>query len=729
MSEMTQAEPVAPIVPRPRAAAAQVKPPSRLSTWRPDPRWAHPVEAGLWTYAAGHIPMLGVPPVAMLGVGAAAGLVGATRARRLAVEETSTHADGLRRNLSILSAFAGAAAGLWLLLAGTTSPLSAVGWLLLGTAMFGGAYAVQHTATTRMEAETKAVAEAAEKAETDEQTRSAWERILEQAGLKLRVIERRQTRAGYVLAVGPAEGAKPVNLSALRMAIPDLTAFAAAELAGQEVTVREGDIRVEGTEAAHIHLIHVGTAHVLSETIPFVPIEHPTTITDPIDPALYEDGTPLEIAFGSSASTNGQIVGMTGSGKSVFTNSLIGKLGECVDVLVGVIASDKLVPLVYPWLRPWLAGETERPAIDFVAGQDPKRVMEMLAGVYRIMRERNAGLSTKSAHTPTAQAPAIVLFVEEAGDMPARKATVAIDGRTVGFSELLHLICKADRSAQISVILLDQNALYGSLGDYGSEIGRNTPFRVCLQTLSSSDGPKVLPALSGMRATDTTKLTDYSMLVQPSIEKSRVIPAKSLHLEEDAITPIATRNSSWRPELEPKIAALLGPVWSQRWSAERLPELAEACRQDGLEWPMNRKADDWDEGLRELIESEQQTDVEPTAPQGGMPDVEAAVAGLSAAAAAIAEGVTLPEPLAAVIRLLADPAAPKDFVSTKQLAIMLGRVAGDAPDDEVTEAAQTLGREMSLIDDELRTDQRDRKRGYSVPLLKSVASRLAAGGR
>lgn len=723
--------------PSPKAKQTSLPKQRRSASWEPDVRWAHPLAAAQWTYTLAllvDIPELSVPPLALLLLGPVGAAIGSARARRRWPElEYGTELGDAMRNLAIVASFLAAA---WLAYATWTSPLLSVGWLALITLFCGGGYWVLRSSAPKVAA--KVVAEREEA--MLERATTTWTDILAAANLGLRVVETRPTRAGYVLGVEPIDDAKPVSFSTLTNSLTELTTKASAFLAREGVTVGTGTIRVEETDAAHVHLIHVCTRRVLAESIEFEPFaDAPGTIQDELDFAWFEDGREVDVCFGGEhGGVNGKIVGATGSGKSRATNSLIGRIGECGDVLVGVIASSKLVPAVYPWLKPWLEGRTEKPALDFVAGQDPQQVLLMMAAIYQIVRTRNEQLSNEATHTPTPEAPAIVLFIEEAGDMAGRKDTIVThDGQTVSFSKLLHMLTKEDRSAQVSVLPLNQTDLYGALGEFGPEIARNTPFRICLKTLAPQDGMSVLPGLKAGYA-DTSRLRHHSMLVQPSIEEPRVMPAKAYNLGGDLIPPIAERNAAWRPELEPELVAELEEVWTGRWDASRLPELAAAARRDGLEWPVGQmEEDDMDRGLRNLIEQEMAAQNPPEqsqepAPQasgvGEFPDADAAIAELSEIAKRPA--LTLPEPLASVMALLREEQAPSDFIGTRQLAILLGWVAPDAPDEQLNAAAARLGREMAAIDDEIRTEQVKAVRGYDIPKLNAAAARIAReGGR
>lgn len=721
----------------------------RASAWVPDPKWAHPIETTGWLYFVALCttrPGYEVPPVLFALLAPIGVALAVWWSRRTWPDHE--FGDDVPRSMAWLCGAASVAAAAWLVSAGFLTLWRVVPVLFLLAVWFGGWYWVLRVSAPKKAKEISDAREAA----LLERAEKTWQELLEATVPRLKVAEVKSTRAGIVIGVEPKDIAKPVPFNELESKMNDLTVKAAARLAQEGVMVGAGMIRAEETEVAHVHLIHVCTKQVLRESIPFEPFEGaPGTIADELDYALAEDGPEMTVCFGGEQGGVGALlVGATGSGKSRVANSLIGRVGECNDVLVGFIGSAKVVPATYPWIKPWLEGKSDRPAIDFIAGQDPERVLLMLAGIYQLMCEYNDGLSNEATHTPTPDRPAVVLFVEECGDMVNHQVTVTLhDGRVVGFSELLHMIMSKERSAQISTLLMNQMALFDSFGRFGSEIQRNTPFRICLKTMTASDGMSVLPGVKAKYG-DTTRLRHNSMIVQPPIDEPRLMPAKAYNLglpNGDPIEPIAVRNGSWRPDVDEWLGELLGEVWTDRWDAERLPELAAAAERDGLVWPVGRVEDDIDRAYRALLDGEPgdnaaepstpapttaPTTTETPMPAGphGLPDADADARELAEIAKRPA--ITLPEPLHSVMSLLREPGAPTDFVGTRQLAIMLERVAADADDKELDRAADELTREMRAIDDELRTKQKrgggERARGYDVAKLKEISARIARGG-
>ena len=307
------------------------------------------------------------------------------------------------------------------------------------------------------------------------------------------------------------------------------------------------------------------------------------TIRHPIRPGLYEDGEDIQLSL---LGVHGVMVGATGSGKSVFTNNVIAEVTHCSDALLWICASDKLLPLIYPWLHPWFAGTTERPVLDWVAGEDPARVLQQLAALYKLVKLRNKKLGPVSKFEPTPTDPAINCILEEASDLLLDNSTVTIrtfDGKEMNGSQLVNAITRAARSAGVSLLMLTQYGLMDALGTQGSMAKRNITLRVAGKTYTDHDG---MATLVGMDQIRTTKLRDYTLLIQPSSEIPRVIPAKAYQLDGlDQIAPVAARNTATVPRLPAWLAAQLGEAYAGRWHPERLPELAELVGAQGLRWP------------------------------------------------------------------------------------------------------------------------------------------------
>lgn len=285
---------------------------------------------------------------------------------------------------------------------------------------------------------------------------------------------------------------------------------------------------------------------------------------------------------------------------TVIINNLIARVLECrdtagnADALVWVAASEKLVPLVYPWLLPWLNRHTAHPAIDMVVGEDPNDVGEFLRRLYFLAKDRNQRLSRKSKHEASAALPGIVVFVEEAKVLTGLATVVHMGGEEWwSISRLLSEIAALERSAAISLVLITQVGLFDGLGSYGDELQRHLTIRACTVTMTASDGYSTLPALPA--TVDTTMLRDHSMYLQVGIsEESRAMPGKAADLDEERVPVVAQAVSSALAHLSGRDLVAFGEdYYAHRWDADRVPVIVAAAADDdeapngqGYTWPV-----------------------------------------------------------------------------------------------------------------------------------------------
>lgn len=184
----------------------------------------------------------------------------------------------------------------------------------------------------------------------------------------------------------------------------------------------------------------------------------------------------------------------------------------CCDALLWICASDKLLPLIYPWLHPWFAGTTDRPVLDWVAGEDPTRVLQQLAALYKLVKLRNKKLGSLSKFEPSPSDPAIERILEEASDLLIDNSTVTIrtfDGKEMNGSQLVNAITRAARSAGVSLLMLTQYGLMDALGSQGNMAKRKSRkwrtggavWNSSWQGTRSSPSPAGAPECRGRRIT------------------------------------------------------------------------------------------------------------------------------------------------------------------------------------------------------------------------------------
>src|SRR5690606_22685975 len=203
---------------------------------------------------------------------------------------------------------------------------------------------------------------------------------LKAAGLeRLTILKEEDTRAGFAWLCEDSE-TQPYKFDGVRMALGSLASAWARDLAKQGIEFTERDIRVEEAGGAHLFRIYFSTKGVFKRVIEY-PLDRPiSSILDPLNIGVYEDGSELLLRLPA----NGVMLGATGSGKSVLASNRIAESPRTSDASLWIGARNKLVPLVIPWLLPWLKGQTQRPVIDYVAVQDPLSITEMMAEFYRV---------------------------------------------------------------------------------------------------------------------------------------------------------------------------------------------------------------------------------------------------------------------------------------------------------------------------------------------------------
>jgi hypothetical protein len=411
----------------------------------------------------------------------------------------------------------------------------------------------------------------------------SWRVILDKAGCDDVVITKNtEHRGGLVITVEPSPDAeKPPTYSEFAARSARIATHAALHYRRTGSPLPRNAIRPEeGSDDAEF-LLNVTMRDVFEQASVYVPDYTPGDITRLCDLGEYEDASRILLSI---VGIHWKIVGATGSGKSVVTNNLIARITACSNALVWVGATDKLIPLVWPWLKCWFEGRAIDPVLDWVAGKDVRLVLRMLRAAYKLACDRNDRLADVSKLAPTVAEPAVFVILEEVSHSTEFSETIVThDGQTVTVSDLIKLIGQAGRSGCVQLVLLSQYGTNPGLGDRASEIMRNITGRICLRTTESHDGYRTLPGLPA--SVDTTVIPLYTMYVQPSIDVARAVPGKAPELDGTAqVDPVAARQAAWRP---PGIEAAtdLGADYALRWDRGRCRELSLAVERAGLRWP------------------------------------------------------------------------------------------------------------------------------------------------
>lgn len=578
--------------------------------WTPDPAWALPVVITAWLWAAGWLPVWaaregdGFPAWWMAAAGVLVGVAGCWRATDRWTERE--YGPGMAHHGYALSVAAGVATGWWLVRAGYTTPLTQMPLLLLLAGLGGLWWWQLRTIAPKRYAE--AWQRELERGRSDEH---ADHRALLDAAwcADVAILERTDTRAGYTLLLGPEvldeDGQPRLELPGyddFMQRIGRLRTHLAAYWRTRGVVLEERDVRPEPV-AIDRWYVHVSTKHVEEQEVPASLAPAPRSWNLPVWLGLFLDGPDMEVTL---AGRHMKVIGATGGGKSVIVNNVVRGAVSAVapdgrrDALVWVCATNKLVPLVWPWLEPWFSGHTQHPVLDGVFGESPAEVRRFLAAVYYLARDRNRRLDAESKWKASPSLPGILVVLEEGKVATSDTGIIEMeDGSEWTISRLLSEICSVARSACISVLMVTQEGLFEGLGAWGDSMQRNITVRACTVTETESDGYNNLPKLQGM-GVDTTMLRDNTMYLQVGLgEASRAMPGKAAHLDGSAlITAAAVAASAVAPPLlEPEGVTAFGPaLYNNRWSQDRQPELARAVQRRGMRWPAPPPATPWRDG-------------------------------------------------------------------------------------------------------------------------------------
>lgn len=188
-------------------------------------------------------------------------------------------------------------------------------------------------------------------------------------------------------------------------------------------------VSVERGATSRRALIHVTTVNCLTKDIPLAqPKALPASINDPLAVGLTTRGKPVELPLKWAS---GVLVGAKRQGKSNAIKSVARQALRCDDVLI--IGVDPNGGAVFaPFLRPWLEGKVERPAIDWVA-VDEAETIAMLEFWARAVERRRSGYAQHMWESGgddklavSHQIPHILLLTDESKSLSAKAKSLLV---------------------------------------------------------------------------------------------------------------------------------------------------------------------------------------------------------------------------------------------------------------------------------------------------------------
>jgi hypothetical protein len=266
----------------------------------------------------------------------------------------------------LLAALAGAAAVCWLVWTGRQGPGATWPLLLLGTMVVALLWWALLWWSTRRLRDPGPTVTASPDATVDQGM--PWPRLLERATDGTVVLtDVKYHRAGAKLTVEPGrftdddgeEHDEDVTFDGFARCADRFATFAS-----REYRRRTGEFmplncaRPEAGRYDAEFVLHVTMRDVFKESSVFVPADGPQDVMKPVDLGEYEDANRILVTLMSG---HAKIVGAEGSGKTNEANNWIARITECSNAIAWVCATDKLIPLIFPWLRSWFEGRAVHP--------------------------------------------------------------------------------------------------------------------------------------------------------------------------------------------------------------------------------------------------------------------------------------------------------------------------------------------------------------------------------
>lgn len=380
-----------------------------------------------------------------------------------------------------------------------------------------------------------------------------WSELLSRVGARgVRYGGQEPTRCGYDVRLRLPESGR-LTFTALARRTEQL------EVAAR---MRRGSLRFEQPPGpAHEVLLHVIERDVLAETLPLPPEVRRRSINDPLSLGMHEDGTVAEVTLREVATL---IVGLRGSGKSNLLNVLIAQLARCVDVLIWVIDL-KGGRMARPWLEPWLAGQTPRPVVDWLATTREEAALMFEAALRGIAARSNSGSGGEKI-IPSAGQPAVIIVVDEMAIVLGQNTggpRTSMDGVTnASLAKLAKQSTILGRSEAIDGVYATQRGTVTMTGD--GDLKSQCGVRIGLGVATEADARLVI-------ADDAQIAGELARLQHPGtgimqVKDGRAVPLKFFRIEHGDIAPIAITTGGIRPAPDPVLAAALGVPYAERWT-------------------------------------------------------------------------------------------------------------------------------------------------------------------
>lgn len=293
---------------------------------------------------------------------------------------------------------------------------------------------------------------------------------------------------------------------------------------------RPGAVRVEADPArADRALIRVLDADPHARAIPWpdtFTTDERSSITDPVPLGLFEDARPVAVTL---VHRHGLIGGVAGAGKSGVLNVILATLAACPDVVLwGIDLKGGME------FGPW-AGCLNRLAIN------PREAAELLGEAVAVLEARAKLLADDNRRlwTPTADAPALVIVIDEYAELTEEAADA------LAYADS---IARRGRAVAVTLLVATQRPTQKAMG--AGAVRSQMDVRICLRVRERRDVDLILG--QGMLAAgwNAESLDAPGKFLVSTPEHTTPRRARAYLLTDDDVHTAAVRWSRYRPLLD-----------------------------------------------------------------------------------------------------------------------------------------------------------------------------------
>ena len=310
-------------------------------------------------------------------------------------------------------------------------------------------------------------------------------------------------------------------------------------------------------------LMRLDEHQAMAEPVPYPRRWQVRSINDPITLGVRASGRPARVLL---REVSVFLAGVTGAGKSNALNVLISELAQCKDGLVFVIdlAGGRLAA---PWIRPWVEGRCDRPAVDWVA-DNRKEAWLMIQALDRMLAARDSSLIGGSKITPGDAVPQVVIIVDETADVTG--AVPRQDEQGVSPAAVAAVGAKLTRRVRKAAMCMVWALTKGTADNTGSTLIRSQCRMRWSMAVSQESDARVL--------TDNQAIA--RLLVQAQHAGSMVIEYPGEHAADlvkvyrqdpaypgdaEHIDALAEWAGAFRPQPAAMDLTAMGAAYSRRW--------------------------------------------------------------------------------------------------------------------------------------------------------------------